>query len=147
MDMGKIIKKQKKVPSKTIEMEPINIYADDTEPLKPKDYKLELDMLLSSAGKKALKGFKEKSYFEQKKTLREISPPEKRQDTRNESLKELDKTQQDLNKLFEREKGSFNPKEEMKKEDSMKKAIEGTEMPEERKKQYLRLLEKRMRTA
>lgn len=148
MDMAKIIKKQKKSPAKAIEMEPIDIFhPDDVKKMKPKESKLELDMLLSSAGKKSLKEFKSKSPAEQFDVIRKISPANKRQDTRNEALKILDQEQRRFEKLFEREKGSFSPEMEMQKEDKIKKAIEETNIPEESKKKYLRLLEKRMRTA
>jgi hypothetical protein len=71
----------------------------------------------------------------------------KAKDTRNQPLKDLDSMSDELQRQFSRPSGTFDPKEEMKKEDEVLKDLEKSELPEERKKEYLYLLKKRMRTA
>jgi hypothetical protein len=71
----------------------------------------------------------------------------KAKDTRNQALKDLDAMSDELQRQFSRPSGTFDPKEEMKKEDEVLKDLEKSELPEERKKEYLYLLKKRMRTA
>lgn len=68
-------------------------------------------------------------------------------DSRNPALKELDKPWDEVTKEFSRKKGTFDPKEEMKKETELEKDIEKGELPEESKKKYLHILKQRMRTA
>ena len=77
--------------------------------------------------------------------LPESKSPSK--DTRNSALKDLDFEADTINKALSRKKGSFNSKKERDGEDEVEKNIESSELPENRKKEYLQVLRKRMRTS
>lgn len=80
-------------------------------------------------------------------TLRD-NPTVRGKETRNSSLIELDKPSDELQSVFSRKKGSFNPEEEKNKETEAYLMIEKSkEISKDSKKNYLDLLKKRMRTS
>lgn len=68
-------------------------------------------------------------------------------DTRSQTLKELDKNEDDVTSLFSRPKGTFDPQEEFKKENEVENKIKNQVTDPEKRKKYLQILEKRKRTA
>jgi hypothetical protein len=80
-------------------------------------------------------------------TLRD-NPTVRGKETRNSSLVELDQPSEELESVFSRKKGSFDPEEEQKKETEAYLLIQDSKgISKEGKKKYLELLKKRMRTA
>lgn len=70
-------------------------------------------------------------------------------DARNSALKELDAPHDEIGKMLQHEKGKFEPEEETSKEDALDAVLRNKDMglSEERKKKYLNILQKRMRTS
>jgi hypothetical protein len=145
MDIGKAIKKSKKSSAQAIEMEPINIYAEDPK----KEYlnkirKMGILRQDSEMPKRLAKGQIEESI---KKSGRNSFEPVSSKKTLElyRKSKELKTPEKELEGLFE-----GVPVDQMQEqEDAIKKEFEKKDsgIPEERKKEYLKLLQKRMRTA
>lgn len=80
-------------------------------------------------------------------TLRDNSTGSSKE-TRNSSLIKLDQPSDELNSVFSRKKGSFDPDEEANKETEAFLRIHGSkEIKKANKEKYLELLKKRMRTS